>query len=165
MAKRRSNKPTWASRVRTPWVVGGLVLLAIVTGGFAHWKAGVDRAAAEVRAKQQWAVVRPNLVERLHQPDPIELGAVWSMHSGRICGLVNGRGSFGGLMGMTPFFTDGQRVVFRFDTDQTRFGAPWLDCNGDRWIGLVRGSTEEGFCGTKDGASRCFSTDHTQARF
>jgi len=156
MAKKRKTAPS-----RTPLIIGAVVLLlAIAGGGFLYWKAGVDRAAAAIRDRQQWAQIRQIIVQRLHQAAPIELGAVWAMHTGRICGLVNGKGSFGGLTGMTPFFADGQRVYFSFDLGSAKFDQPWLDCSGDSWIPLVAGTTTEGYCGTKAGAAHCFMSDH-----
>jgi hypothetical protein len=158
MASKRKTAPS-----RTPLIVGAaVVLLVLVGGGFLYWKAGVDRAAATVRDRQQWAGIRQTLVTRLHQTAPIELGAVWAMHTGRICGLVNGKSSFGGLTGMTPFFTDGSRVVFGFDVGAGKFDQPWLDCSGDSWIPLVAGTTTEGYCGTRAGAAHCYMTDHAQ---
>ena len=156
MAPRRKNNPS-----RTPLIIGAVVLLLALAGGSGlYWKAGVDRAAATVRAQQQWTGIRQTIVTRLHQERPIELGAVWAMHTGRICGLVNGKGSFGGLTGMTPFFTDGPRVYFSFDLGSAKFDQPWLDCSGDSWIPLVAGTHTEGYCGTRAGAAHCYMTDH-----
>jgi len=159
MARKRNSVPS-----KTPLIIGAaVVVLALAGGGFLHWKAGVDRAAATVRARQQWVGIRQTIVARLHQTTPIELGAVWAMHTGRICGLVNGKGSFGGLTGMTPFFTDGSKVVFSFDLGSAKFDQPWLDCSGDSWIPLVAGTTTEGYCGTKAGGAHCYMTDHAPA--
>jgi hypothetical protein len=130
-------------------------IVAVLGGAGFFWKAAADKAAATQSAKARWAELRPFIVTRLNQPYPIELGAVWSMHGGRICGLVNGKGSFGGLTGMAPFYADGKRPVFGFDEDNTVFNRIWLDCNGDMWIPLVAGATTEGFCGTRAGAARC----------
>ena len=159
MAPRRKT-----AQSRTPLIIGATVLvLALVGAGLFHWKTTADRAAATIRAQQQWAGIRQTIVSRLHQTAPIELGAVWAMHTGRICGLVNGKGSFGGLTGMTPFFTDGPRVLFSFDLGSAKFDQPWLECSGDSWIPLVSGTTKEGYCGTKAGAAHCFMTDHAPA--
>ena len=158
MAKPRNAPPS-----RTPWIIGAAVLvLALAGAGFLHWKSGADRAAAAVRDRQQWTGVRQTIVTRLNQPAPIELGAVWATRTGRICGLVNGKGSFGGLTGMVPFFTEGQRVVFSFDRDPSLFGRTWMDCGADTWVPLVGGTTTEGYCGTKAGAAHCFMTNHAQ---
>jgi hypothetical protein len=151
MAARRSSAPS-----RLPRIVGAIVLvLALAGGGFVFSKAAADKAAATAKAKQQWTQVRQIMVTRLNQPFPIELGAVWAMHGGRLCGLVNGKGSFGGLAGMTPFYAEGTHLVFTYDQDNSIFGRIWLDCSGDMWIPLVAGTTTEGFCGTKTGAARC----------
>lgn len=159
MAPRRKTRSS-----RAPWVIAGVVLALVIAGaGVLHWKAGVERDAAAQRDRQQWTSIRQTIVARLHQSGPIELGAVWAMHTGRICGLVNGKGSFGGLTGMTPFFTDGPRVVFSFDLGSAKFDQPWLECSGDDWIPLVAGATTEGYCGTKAGAPHCFMTDHAPA--
>ena len=159
MAARPRTKPS-----PVPWIVGGAVLLLVLgAGGFGYWKAGADRAAATVRDQQAWVGIRQQIVQRLHQENPIELGAVWAMHTGRICGLVNGKGSFGGLTGMTPFFTEGGRVYFSFDLGSAKFDQPWLDCSGDSWIPLVAGTRTEGYCGTRAGAAHCYMTDHAPA--
>jgi hypothetical protein len=141
---------------RLPLILGAVILvLALAGGGFLFWKSAADKAAATAKAKQEWVSVRQVVVTRLNQPAPIELGAVWAMHGGRICGLVNGKGSFGGLTGMTPFYAEGTHVVFSFDQDSSLFGRVWLDCSGDMYVPLVAGTTTEGFCGTKAGAVRC----------
>jgi hypothetical protein len=156
MAPRRKSTQT-----RVPWAIGGVVLVVALAGaGGLYWKAGVDKAAATVRAQQQWAGIRQTIVTRLHQSNPIELGAVWAMHTGRICGLVNGKSSFGGLTGMTPFFTQGAQVFFSFDLGSAKFDQPWLECSGDSWIPLVAGTHTEGYCGTRAGAAHCYMTDH-----
>jgi hypothetical protein len=151
MPARRSAAPS-----RLPLILGALfVLLALAGGGDLYWKAGADKAAAAAKAQKQWTVVRQTMVARLNQPFPLEMGAVWAMHGGRLCGLVNGKGSFGGLTGMTAFYAEGAHLVFAFDQDNSIFGRIWLDCSGDMWIPLVAGTTTEGFCGTKAGAARC----------
>jgi hypothetical protein len=149
-----SRRPSTLSRL--PWIIGVVVVvLGLAGAAFAHWRADTEHAAANVKAQQQWSSVHQLVVQRLSQPAPIELGAVWAMHGGRICGLVNGKGSFGGLTGMTPFYAEGRHLVFSFDQDPSIFGRVWLDCSGDQWIPLVAGATTEGFCGTKAGAARC----------
>ncbi len=145
----RSSAPS-----RLPFVIGAAAVVLAFGGGVA-WKASADKAAAAATARQHWTLVRQSIVARLNQPYPIELGAVWAMHGGRICGLVNGKGSFGGLTGMTPFFTESGRVVFSLDQDPAIFGRTWLDCVGDMYLPLASGTTTEGFCGTKAGAARC----------
>lgn len=145
-----------AARKTPSQIIGGAVLVLALAGGGLLWaKAGADKAAATEQAQRQWTEVRRKVEARLNQPYPIELGAVWAMHGGRICGLVNGKGSFGGLTGMTPFYAEGTHVVFSFDQDSSIFGRVWLDCSGDPYVPLVAGTTTEGFCGTKAGAARC----------
>ena len=147
---------------RLPLILGAAVVaLAAIGGAVVYLKAGADKAAAKAKAEQQWRSVRQAVMARLNQPAPIELGAVWAMHGGRICGLVNGKGSFGGLTGMTPFFTESGRVVFSFDQDPSIFGRTWLDCSGDMWVPLAPGTTTEGFCGTRTGAARCHAAGVT----
>jgi hypothetical protein len=151
MANRRRTQPS-----RLPWIIGGVVVvLGLAGAAFAHLTAAAERNAATAKAQQQWSGVHQLVVQRLNQPAPLELGAVWAMHGGRICGLVNGKGSFGGLTGMTPFYAEGKHLVFSFDQDPSIFGRVWLDCSGDQWIPLVAGTTTEGFCGAKAGAARC----------
>ena len=151
MPARRSSSPS-----RLPLIAGAVVaVLALIGAGAFSFKAVAHKAAAKVKAEQQWTAVHQIMTTRLNQPYPLELGAVWAMHGGRLCGLVNGKGSFGGLTGMTPFYAEGTHLVFSFDQDSSVFGRIWLDCSGDMWIPLVAGTTTEGFCGTKAGAARC----------
>jgi len=135
-----------------------LVLTAAAVAGLsvAHYVS--DRAAKVVatrEARARFPIIRAAIVKRLNQPHPIELGAVWAMHSGRICGLVNGEGSFSGLTGMTPFYADGTRVTFALDAPPDTFEGPWVACSQDMWIVVVGGSTEEGICGVKAHADKC----------
>ena len=60
-----------------------------------------QQARYQPLARTEWRIVRANLETRLKQTNPLELGAVWSTRTGQICGLVNGRGSFGGLTAMS----------------------------------------------------------------
>lgn len=100
-----------------------------------------------------WATIRPRLASTLRQKN-LELGAVWSARDGRICGLVNGWGSFGGLTGMVRFYTDGDRFVFSADPPSD-FYMIWRACQADQWQTLHKGSEEPGFCATKLGRRRC----------
>ena len=61
-------------------------------------------------ARTNWRIVHANLEARLQQSNPLELGAVWSTRTGRICGLVNGRGSFGGLTAMVNLSIHGNFI-------------------------------------------------------
>ena len=77
MAPRRKT-----AQSRTPLIIGATVLvLALVGAGLFHWKTTADRAAATIRAQQQWAGIRQIIVTRLHQTAPSTRGgsAAWSM--------------------------------------------------------------------------------------
>ena len=106
-------------------------------------------------ARTNWRIVHANLEARLQQASPLELGAVWSTRTGRICGLVNGRGSFGGLTAMARFYTVDQQPVFHRDTDHLRFQHEWFQCRRDPYVMLEQGTMEPGFCGTELGRRRC----------
>lgn len=107
------------------------------------------------RARAEWGHVRANLKARLNQTNPLDLGAVWATRTGRVCGLVNGRGSFGGLSGMVRFYSVDRVPVFHQDVDHLEFQHGWFECNRDRWVALRDGSEETGFCGTELGKRRC----------
>ena len=144
-----------------------LLLLVLIVGGvglgvYHHVTDQTAKVTATQQAKARFPAVRAAIEKRLAQPHPIELGAVWAMHSGRICGLVNGEGSFGGLTGMTPFYADGAKVTFALDSDPDLFATQWVDCGQDMWVTVLGGSTEEGICGVKAHASRCHYTDRRQ---
>ncbi|MFT4254924.1 MAG: hypothetical protein QM608_20875 [Caulobacter sp.] len=109
---------------------------------------------AKQQAAQRWAVVHPALVARLKQSRELELGGVWMMRGGRVCGVVNGKTSFGGFTGMTRFYTDGDTPVFLYD-DRGGFRQTWHQCDRDRWVVIHPGSDETGFCATRFGATRC----------
>lgn len=109
--------------------------------------------AARGAAIERWRVQKPRLAQALKQKR-LELGAVWATRDGRVCGLVNGWGSFGGLTGMTQFYTDGDRFMFSARRPQG-FHTIWQGCQADRWQSLHVGSEERGFCGTRLGRKRC----------
>ncbi len=111
-----------------------------------------DRLARRA-AIDRWRVQEPQLAQALGQGRP-ELGAVWSTRGGRVCGLVNGWGSFGGLTGMTRFYTEDEGFVFSARTREG-FNPIWQDCQADRWQQLHKGTEERGFCGTRLGRKRC----------
>ncbi|MBI1684948.1 hypothetical protein [Caulobacter hibisci] len=115
---------------------------------------GTALEPARAQAAQRWAVVKPILVARMKQSRPLELGGVWMMRTGRVCGVVNGKTSFGGFTGMTRFYTDGDTPVFLYD-DRGGFRQTWHQCDRDRWAVIHPGSDETGFCATKFGATRC----------
>ena len=135
--------------------VGGMALLGVGLGAGMLYDA-VSREIARPQVARQWPHVRQILAARLRQqPDPLEFGAVWATHSGMICGLVNGRHSFSGLAGMTPFAVDGGRAVFALDQTAVSFAPFWRDCMTDQWIQIREGSMQAGGCATRLGQARC----------
>ena len=125
-----------------------------------HPASGRALVPARTLARVRWAEVKPRLVTRLRQPNPLELGAVWTTRGGRVCGLVHGWGSFGGLTGMTRFYTQGDEPVFKQDGDGgdggSAFEMEWWACKRDRYAPIHRGSDETGFCPTRLGRQRCY---------
>jgi hypothetical protein len=117
---------------------------------------GVRLVHARSMARVRWASVKPRLIARLAQPHSLELGKVWARRDGRVCGLVNGWGSFGGLTGMTRFYAQGDEPVFKQD-DRPGFEEEWWACKRDRYVLIREGSEETGFCPTKLGQQRCFT--------
>jgi hypothetical protein len=148
------SKPVWDKPTRMPLIpriISGLFVVGILAGlGF--WVVDLTKferenavlppptdaqlAAARPRARAAWNLLRANLTTRLHQVRPLDLGAVWSTRTGQICGLVNGRGSFGGLTGMVRFYSVQHTPVFHQ---------------------LHAGTEETGFCGTELGKRRCYT--------
>jgi hypothetical protein len=130
--------------------VTGLIILGI------HAKDGRDKAEAMQQAQAQWKLVRAQVASRIDNGQyPLEFGAVWMTHAGRICGLVNGGSAFGGLTSMTPFYQDGHTVRYRIETDALDWADGWRDCNNDMWLELNHGSYEVGYCATRRGQARC----------
>lgn len=128
--------------------------VALLFGGV--WaKDQFDRHQAAVRVQANWTGAQALVAARLKQPGAIEYGGVWATHDGVVCGMVNGKGSFGGLVGMTPFYVRGGRAVFALDSTPKDFASAWAACVADDWYELVQGSRQSGFCATKAGASRC----------
>jgi len=115
---------------------------------------GAALEPARAQAMQRWSVIHPALVARLKQSRDLEFGGVWMMRGGRVCGVVNGKTSFGGFTGMTRFYTEGDTPVFAYD-DRGAFREQWHQCDRDRWAVIRQGSDETGFCATKFGATRC----------
>lgn len=119
-------------------------------------KDSYDKAQVAPQARAHWRVVKAEVARRVVNGQyPLELGAVWQTHRGRVCGLVNGGSAFGGLTGMMPFYQDASGLHFKIETDQQTFADGWRDCNDDLWFELEQGSYEVGYCATKRGASRC----------
>jgi hypothetical protein len=117
---------------------------------------GAGLAKARVMARVRWAMVEPRLIARLQQPHALELGRVWTTREGRVCGLVHGWGSFGGLTGMTRFYTVGDQPVFKQDGGED-FDYQWWQCKRDHYVIIREGSEETGFCPTKLGQKRCYT--------
>jgi len=117
--------------------------------------AGAQLHQARSMARVRWASVKPRLIARLAQPHALELGKVWARRDGRVCGLVNGWGSFGGLTGMTRFYAQGDEPVFKQD-GRPDFEEEWWACKRDRYVVIREGSEETGFCPTRLGRQRCF---------
>jgi len=131
-----------------------MALLALTfAAGFVYDQ--LRREMARPQIMSQWPHTRRLLADRLKQKEPLEFGAVWATHSGMICGLVNGWGSFGGLAGMTPFAVEGDRAVFALDQTAIDFAPYWRDCMTDKWITVLDGSMQAGGCATKLGQARC----------
>ena len=116
---------------------------------------GKRLVAAKSMARVRWAMVKPRLVARLDQPNALELGRIWARRDGRVCGLVHGWGSFGGLTGMTRFYTVGDEPVFKQDGGED-FEYEWWQCKRDRYVIIREGSEDTGFCPTKLGRERCY---------
>lgn len=169
------SKPVWDKPYRMPLIprIMSVVVVVGIVGGMAVWivdlvkferenavfaPASPEELQAESpRARANWGLVRSHLETRLNQTRPLDLGAVWATRSGQICGLVNGRGSFGGLTGMVRFYTVSQTPVFHHDVEHLQFQHAWFQCQRDRRIALHHGADEPGFCGTELGKRRCYT--------
>jgi len=153
----RARARKWRERLGTRLDALALVLvLGVIPIGFGMY--GLDRmhhAAAKASALAAWRRAQPVIAARLAQPSPPEYGAVWSTHKGRICGLVNGWGSFGGLAGMTDFYVWKGKPTFKPDVPPEAFARAWGECGEDTWIELVKGSMQPGWCATRQGAKTC----------
>lgn len=103
-----------------------------------------QRRAAAPAAETHWRQVQAALVRRLDQHAALDFGGVWSTRTGRICGTVNGRGSFGGWSGMKAFYADGDRLTF--DEGDPNFQQAWFECGRDVWVELVAGADGRGGC-------------------
>jgi hypothetical protein len=132
-------------------LVLGVVPVGLGLYGWDRWR----HAAATADAFAAWRRAQPIIAARLAQPTPPEYGAVWSTHKGRICGLVNGWGSFGGLAGMTDFYVWNGKATFKPDVPPEAFARAWGECGEDTWIELVKGSMQPGWCATRQGAKTC----------
>ena len=149
---RRRRDPA-ARTVSLVSIIALALVGAALVGGTVYDSVRRERTRPEVL--RNWKTARRAVAERLKQPEPLEFGAVWATHTGLICGVVNGWGSFGGLTGMTPFVVTDNRAIFLMDVDPTVFSPYWRQCIADRWITVLPGSMETGFCATRRGQSRC----------
>ena len=159
---RRRRIPLLISAVAVVGTLGAMLFTGVDLARFERENAFLPAPSAAQRARDrprvmaEWRIVRANLETGLNQTNPLELGAVWSTRGGQICGLVNGRGSFGGLTAMTRFYTVDQRPVFHQDTEHVAFQRAWFECRRDQYVMLHAGTMEPGFCGTELGRRRCY---------
>lgn len=163
----RSSKRMWTPLIITSIAVCGTLGAFVFTGvdlarfevaqGVLRPPSGPELAAARPAAQAEWDLVRANLDARLDQTLPLELGAVWATRAGQICGLVNGRGSFGGLTAMTRFYTQDRQPVFHQDVEHVAFQKAWFQCRRDPYVMLHEGTYEPGFCGSEAGRRHCFT--------
>lgn len=163
----RSIRRSWTPLILSAIAVAGTLGTFLFTGidlarferenAFKPPPSPLQRTRYAPAAKAEWRIVRANLETRLNQTLPLELGAVWATRSGQICGLVNGRGSFGGLAAMTRFYTLDQRPVFHQDVEHIAFQKAWFECRRDQYVMLHDGTMEPGFCGTELGKRRCYA--------
>ena len=159
---RRRWTPLIFSGVAVVGMLGALLFTGFDLASFERDNAflprpGLQLARYRPRAQTEWRIVRANLDSRLDQTLPLELGAVWSTRTGRICGLVNGRGSFGGLSSMVRFYTVDQRPVFHQDVEHVAFQKAWFECRRDQYVALHAGTLEPGFCGSEAGRRHCYT--------
>ena len=137
------------------WLVVGLLLaIPVVLGGLAL-KDHVDQVAARPALEADWKAVRHVLTVKLHQAAPIEVGQVWATRDHRLCGLVNGKGSFGGKTGMVRFYAVNRQPVMKFEASATHFEDGFEPCMKDHWLVVKEGSQSTGFCATKEGDRVC----------
>ena len=150
-----SSPPPARGWVIFRWLVVALLIAIPLSFGVLAVKDHFDRARALPLRTADWAAVRQALGVRLHQAGPIEVGQVWATHDGRLCGVVNGKGSFGGKSGMVRFYAVDRQPLFRFDTDQAHFEIGFEPCMKDHWLVVKEGSQETGFCATREGDRVC----------
>lgn len=159
---RRLWTPLIFSTVAVVGSLGAMLFTGVDLAAFERANAFLPAPSAEQAARYrplaltEWRIVRANLDARLNQTLPLELGAVWSTRAGQICGLVNGRGSFGGLTAMTRFYTVDQRPVFHRDVEHIAFQKAWFQCRRDQYVMLHAGTMEPGFCSSAAGRRHCY---------
>jgi hypothetical protein len=140
----------WFRRI----VVGLLIAAPVLFAGYVV-KDRFDRAAAKPGLRAEWTLLNRALVIRLRQRTPLELGQVWATHGRQICGLVNGKGSFGGKTGMVRFYGVAGAPVFQREIGDVAFAKAFQPCLDDPWVVLRAGSQETGYCATREGARSC----------
>jgi len=163
----RKVRRLWTPLIITTLAVCGTLAAMVFTGlDLARFEAAQGllpapsaSAAAEARpaAEAEWRLVQAHLDARLNQTLPLELGAVWFTRAGQVCGLVNGRGSFGGLSSMVRFYTVDRRPVFHQDVEHVAFQKAWFECRRDRFVPLHAGTDDPGFCGSEAGRRHCYT--------
>lgn len=150
-----STPPPKRGWVLFRWLVVGLLLaIPLVMGGLAL-KDHLDQAATRPVLEADWNAVHQALTDRLHQAGPIEVGQVWATHDRQLCGVVNGKGSFGGKTGMVRFYAVDRKPVLKFEAGVTGFEEAFEPCMKDHWLVVKEGSQETGFCATKEGDRVC----------
>lgn len=160
---RRLWIPLVFSAIAVVGSLGGALFAGFDLARFEHANAFLPAPSPEQHARYrplaqtEWRIARANLEARLNQRNPLELGAVWSTRTGQICGLVNGRGSFGGLSSMVRFYTVDQRPVFHQDVEHVLFQKAWFECRRDQYVMLHDGAIEPGFCGSEAGRRHCYN--------
>lgn len=145
----RANR--WGDLIMVLWL-GGVVAIAVieqVRNLPSPPPTPEQRVAATARAEADWRVAKARLQARMADP-PLELGAVWAVRSGRICGLVNIRET--GVDAMTRFYTVDDQPILRRD-DERRYVHEWLECLDTRWVTLNEGTERQGFCGSRIGGA------------
>lgn len=163
----RSIKRLWTPLIITSIAVCGTLAAFVFTGfdlarfevaqGALPPPSGPELAQARPAAEAEWGLVRANLDARLKQTLPLELGAVWATRAGQVCGVVNGRGSFGGLSSMVRFYTVDRQPVFHQDVEHNSFQHAWFQCRRDPYVMLHQGTFEPGFCGSEAGKRHCYT--------
>lgn len=148
----RARRPA-AEAISLLFAAAALVLIATLGGSIVYDE--VRRAIVRPKVMRAWPAARRAVEDRLKQEAPAEFGGVWATRSGMICGLVNGWGSFGGLIGMTPFAVQGRRAVFAADIGPLAFAPYWRRCIGEQWIIIRDGPMQPGFCSTELGQAEC----------
>jgi hypothetical protein len=108
-----------------------------------------ELARARPLALADWREVQARVAERQRrdglQP---EFGEVWTIRTGRICGVVNGKAA--GIDYMTRFYADDRRPVMREDGREA-YRDWWMECLDTRWVRLHAGTEKTGFCASKRG--------------